>query len=222
VLQKAVFILATLSGAANAETLTCPVGGERFEAPRGAECNDVTGATMLLMPVGCPPDPLPQCPQNFLPMYKAFSDAEMPDLRQYMQTESYESNVDFSPYFLAYNIEKYLNGPDELLPAGLLLQGLWQDPSLMFNDPMYLRAFNREIEALVVPDSPNNSAMVLSMRAFVELLTGNENAGRVYLEQSTSQNPDSARALAYLRAVRLCFSDTSQPHCNATAPIPEL
>jgi len=220
-LKKAVFILAMPFSAANAETMICPVGGERFDVPIAAECNDVTGATMLLMPLGCPPDPLLQCPQNFLPIYKDFSDAEIPDLKQYMQTESYESNVDFSPYFLSYNIEKFLNGSNELLPARLLLEGLWQDPSLIFNDPSYLSAFNREIEALVAPDSANNDAMLLSMRAFIELLIGNASLGRVYLERSENQNPDSPRALVYLRAVRACFSDPSLHHCNATATIPE-
>jgi hypothetical protein len=219
--KKAAFILAMPFSAANAETMTCPVGGERFDMPIAAECNDVTGATMLLMPLGCPPKPLPQCPQNFLPVYKVFTDAEFPELKQYMQTESYESNVDFSPYFLSYNIEKFLNGSDGRLPARLLLEGLWQDPALIFSDPAYLSAFNREIDALVEPDSANNNSMLLSMQAFIELLKGNVSAGRAYLEQSENQNPDSPRALVYLQAVRACFSDPSQRHCNATAAIPE-
>ena len=218
-LKKTVLALAVLSGAASAETLTCPVGGERFEAPAATACNGDSGFTMLLMPLGCPPAPLPQCPQNFLPIYRAFSADELPILKQYMQSESYESNVDFSPYYLAYIIEKYLNGPDKHLPARLLLRGLWQDPSLLSADPEYMVALGSELEANI-PAAPDEAAMRLALLAFTRLLSGDPESGQVFMARAESQDVQSATAQAYLAAVRACFAESSQPHCNATAAIP--
>ncbi len=218
-LKKVVFALAVLSSAASAETLTCPVGGERFEAPAATVCDGATGFTMLLMPLGCAPAPLPQCPQNFLPIYRAFSADELPILKQYMQSESYESNVDFSPYYLAYIIEKYLNGPEKQLPARLLLQGLWQDPSLVSADPEYMAALGFELEANA-PAAPDEAAMRLALLAFTRLLSGDPESGQVFMARAESQDVQSATAQAYLAAVRACFAESSQPHCNATAAIP--
>ncbi len=217
-LKKAVFALAMLSSAASAETLTCPVGGERFAAPVAAACGEDGGQTMLLMPLGCPPAPLPQCPQNFLPMYKAFSAEELPILKQYMQSESYESNVDFSPYYLAYIVEKYLNGPDKQLPALLLLWGLWQAPALISDDPEYMAALAYELERNLTPATPDDNAMILAMLGFTQLLSGNPEAGQSYLARAESQAASAAQG--YLAAVRACFADPSQPHCRAVAAMP--
>lgn len=220
-LKKAVFVVAALSGAATAETLTCPVGGERFEAPVAPECSDISGQTMLLMSLRCPPDPMPQCPQNFLPMYRAFSAEELPLLTQYMQTESYESLVDFSPFYLAYNIEKYLNGPDAGLPAWILLRGLWHDPAQLGAEPGYLPALTLEFEAQLTDYSPNENTIVLAQLAFLNLLDGDAGRGRAYLARAENQRARGSTVLKYLNAVRLCFVEPSLPHCNATAAIPE-
>jgi len=220
-LKRLVFTLAALSSAASAETLTCPVGGERFEAPAIAVCGEYIGQTMLLMSAGCPPDKLPQCPQNFLPMYKAFSAEELALLAQFMQSETYDSNVDFSPYYLAYIIEKHLNGQDSQLPALLLLWGMWQDPALIFEDPDYMAALSREIEANFYPATSDDNARLLAMLAFTQLLAGHTEAGLSYVARAESQNAGSAEALAYLRAVRACFTDPSARHCTASAAIPQ-
>ncbi len=220
-LKKAVFALAVLTGTAKSETLTCPIGGEQFAAPVAATCAGGEGLTMLLMPLGCPPDPLPQCPQNFLPMYKGFSAEELPILKQYMQSESYESNVDFSPYYLAYIVEKYLNGPDKQLPALLLLWGLWQTPTLMSDDPEYTAALAYEIEQNLTPATPDDNAMLLAMLSFTQLLGGDAEAGLRFLARAESQAAQSVPAQAYLNAVGTCFTNLSQPHCTATAPIPQ-
>ncbi len=221
-LNKAVFALAVLSSAANAETLTCPVGGERFAAPQAAPCDGITGLpTMLLAPSRCTPAPMPQCPQNFLPMYRAFSAEELPILRQFMQTESYESNVDFSPYYLAYIVEKYLNGANPALPAQLLLQGLWQDPALVFEDQGYMGALKSELEAQFQPATKDRNALLLGMLAFVEWLGDNPADGTAYLARADGQNVRDLTVQNYLTAVRACFTDENLPFCTATALIPQ-
>jgi hypothetical protein len=219
-LNKLAFTLAVLSSAASAETLTCPVGGERFAAPEIAVCGEYIGQTMLLMSAGCPPDRLPQCPQNFLPMYKAFSTEELALLGHFMQSETYDSNVDFSPYYLAYIIEKYLNGPDNQLPALLLLWGLWQDPALIAEDPDFMVALSREIEANFYATAPDDNALMLAMLAFTQLLAGHTEAGLGYLARAESQDARSPEAQSYLSAVRTCFTDPSAAHCTANAAIP--
>lgn len=212
--------ISLLTGAASAETLTCPVGGEQFLAPAATACNAFTRQTMLLMPAGCPPDPLPQCPLNFLPMYKSFSAAELPVLKQYMQSESYESNVDFSPYYLAYIVEKHLNGPDKQLPALLLLRGLWQTPALITDDPEYIIALAYELEQNRTPATPEDNAMMLAMLGFVRLLQGEQEAGLGYLARAENQAAQTQKTRRYLAAVRACFNDLSAAHCRADALIP--
>jgi len=220
-LIKLAFAVAALSSAASADTLICPVGDERFEAPAIAVCGEYIGQTMLLMSDGCPPDKLPQCPQNFLPMYKAFSTEELALLGPFMQSESYESNVDFSPYYLAYIIEKYLNGPDNQLPALLLLWGLWQDPALIDEDRAFMAALSREIEANFYPATPDDNALMLAMLAFTQLLAGHTEAGLGYLARAESQDARAPEAQTYLSAVRTCFTDPSAEHCTASAAIPQ-
>lgn len=221
-LKKAIFALAVLSSTASAETLICPIGGERFAAPAIAQCDETGTETMLLMPVGCPPATMPQCPQNFLPMYRAFGEAELPLLRQYMQSESYESNVDFSRYYLAYIVEKHLNGPMPQLPAMLLLRGLWEDPSLITNDPAYMSALRGEMEGLLHADAPNYSAQILTMLGFTQFLAGDLPATNVYLDRAESLSPKGAKARRYLNAVRACLVDSSMPFCSPTALIPKI
>jgi len=221
VLKVAAFAMVMLSGIANAETLICPVGGERFAAPEAPSCGEFRGQTMLLMPAGCPPDPLPQCPQNFLPMYKMFSAEELGLLAPFMQSESYESNVDFSPYYLAYITEKYLNGADKQLPALLLLWGLWQDPSLISQDPAYMDALNSEIEANILPATGDDNARLFAMLAFTRLLAGHAEDGQSYFAQAESQNIQLAETRLYLEAVRGCFDDLRATHCAAEALIPQ-
>jgi len=220
-LKKVLFALAVLSSAASAETLICPVGGERFQAPAAVSCDTTYRLSMLLMPIGCPPDPLPQCPQNFLPIYRDFSAEELPILAQYMQSESYESNVDFSPYYLAYIIEKHLNGPDNNLPARLLHQGLWQNPALVSEDPEYMAALAYELEPNFTPATPDGNAMLLAMLAFTQLLAGNPEAGHGYLVRAESQTANIVLTQNYLAAVSACFTDQSLPFCTATAAIPQ-
>ncbi|MBL1437048.1 MAG: hypothetical protein COB08_012740 [Rhodobacteraceae bacterium] len=218
-LKKAVCALAALSGAASAETMTCPVGGERFEAPVSAFCEGGARRTMLLMPEGCPPSPLLQCPQNFLPVYRDFSEQELPLVAQYMQTESYESSVDFSSYLLAYDIEKFLSVPDSPLPRLLLERGLWQDMSLI-SDAYFVDTFTYEFGGLSRNLEPDKQAEQLTRLAFVALLAGRSFKSEEYLahaENAQAQGPD---ALDYLKAVRACVADQSQPHCRPDALIP--
>jgi hypothetical protein len=217
--KMAVFALVVLSSAASAETLTCPVGGEQFVAPLAGTCVEEGGQTMLRRPLGCPPDPMPQCPQNFLPMYRVFSAEEIPVLKQYMQSESYESNVDFSPYYLAYIIEKYLNGPDEQLPARLLLRGLWQDPALISDDPAYMSALTYELEQTLAHATKDEAAMTLGMLGFLQLLGGNAEAAQAYIARAESQKTPAAQG--YIAAVSACLADPTRPHCQATAAIPQ-
>ncbi len=221
-LKKAVFVLAVLAGTAKAETLTCPVGGERFAAFQAAPCTETTGLpTMLLAPSRCAPPPMPQCPQNFLPMYRGFTAEELPLLKQYMQTESYESIVDFSPYFLAYNIEKYLSGPDTKLPIRLLLLGVWQNPALLFEDPDYVLALEREVHAQLQPSTADENALLLGMLAFAKWIAGDRAAASEYLARAQSENAQDLTVGNYLVAVNACFTDQSLPFCTATAAIPQ-
>jgi hypothetical protein len=137
-----------------------------------------------------------------------------------MQSESYESAVDFSPYYLAYIIEKFLHGPDRHLPGQLLLAGLWQDPALLSQDPAYIDALLGELAAASADQAPDEAAKTLALVAFVTLLRGDSAAAQPLLAQAEAAGARAPEALRYLDAVHGCLANPARAYCSATALIP--
>jgi hypothetical protein len=183
------FLLLLAPQTGGAETLTCPVGGERFESVSLNNCVAEPRLTMVLAPArSCDSATvLQQCPQNFLPLYKAFSEADLALLKEYMLSESYDSVVDRSRYYLAYQIEKYLGEGDSGIPFLLLYEGLWRDPLNTFTDEIYLEDFLYEIPAEIRRVAPEAKPYLQSIAAFVMLKAGRR-AAAVEMLKSAVEN----------------------------------
>jgi len=202
-------------------TLTCPIGGEQFTITETLSCSSSGARTLSFAPVSSCDfvTRLPQCPQNFLPMYKEFSDAELDVLRGFMRSETYDSMVGQSRFYIAYIIEQQLGneGPDA--PFWLLLQGLWYDSENNFADADYLRAFLSEARGEIERESEENRPYVQSIAAYAYMKAGDFDAARVLMQ--AAEIDDIPFLQAYHSAIKACMAESGSEFCDPRTLIPQ-
>ncbi len=219
-----IFLVAPLVASAGIPvetTLTCPIGGEQFSITDTASCSQFGERTMSFAPISTCDfvTRLPQCPQNHLPMYKDFSEDELAILREFMVSETYDSMVDRSRYYMAYIIERQLGGGGEVSPFWLLLNGLWYDPENTFSDPEYLSEFLAEARAEISKESEENRPFVQSIAAFVQMKAGDHSAARALM--SAANVVDIPYLQAFHRAIEACMADAGSEFCDPETLIPQ-
>ncbi|WP_114954438.1 hypothetical protein [Sphingosinicella terrae] len=108
-------------------TMTCPVGGESFEALQSSHYS-TTGRR----PDGRPhsywymPLPIPECPSNGLVVFRDFSPEEVGTLESLIASDAYRAMVaDDSTYYRAQWLATRLGLPEKEA-LGLLLAATWQ------------------------------------------------------------------------------------------------
>ncbi len=208
-----------LAGIPTETTLICPIGGEQFTITETLSCSENGARSMAFAPVSSCDfiTRLPQCPQNRLPMYKDFSEAELDVLRNFMVSETYDSMVDRSRFYMAYIIERQLGGAAS--PFWLLLNGLWYDPENTFSDPDYLQEFLMEARAEIRQESEENQPYVQSISAFVAMKVGDFSAARALMQDADVENTPYLQA--YHRAIEACLADSDSEFCNPQTLIPQ-
>ncbi|HIP24033.1 MAG TPA: hypothetical protein EYG79_10645 [Rhodobacteraceae bacterium] len=193
---------------------TCPVGGGEVLAPPLEPCEETYMRRMSYAPAnGCTAPRIAQCRGNFLPLYKDFSDSELALVRQYMQMESFESAVDSSPYFLAYNTERFLGG-DQDLPFQLLLEGLWYDAPRSFPDPVYMDDFFFEAAGAINRAAPDELASLHAIIAFAYTQVDDRISARAHLEKSVDLGVATVFLTGYQLAVEECIEDPASRFCD--------
>ena len=213
--------MASQAGIPTTSKLICPIGGERFEITESLSCSQSGERTMSMAPVSTCDfvTRLPQCPQNFLPMYKEFTEADLGLLGDYMVTESYDSNVDRSRYYLAYNIERYIGELGTSDPFLLLLHGLWYDPENTFSDEIYMSDFffeaQSELRRAVEADLP----YLKSMLAFAYAKVGEIKEARVQMSEAIALEQNGFLTV-YHRGIEACIAKPSSEFCSPTMLIP--
>ena len=218
-------MLALLPLAAQAETLICPVGGERFVVEDLPECTPDSRMTMMFIPAStCYEEQmLAQCPQNFLPIYKGFTTEDLALLEGFMNSETYDSAVDQSPYYLAYIIEKYIGENGSRRALELLLDGLVREPTRNFSDPVYLEDFLFEMQS-VLRQSPDDVRPIMqALTSFVMLKAGQTEDAAALLEAASQHeiaDLDNPVFLSYLAAIESCLLDHQSPYCDPRAVFP--
>ncbi|HEX8622514.1 MAG TPA: hypothetical protein VF718_11125 [Allosphingosinicella sp.] len=116
-----------LAGKPVTETMTCPIGGGSFSFTTTASYS-----TYGERPDGKPfgswtfPLALPECPDNGLVLYKAYSAEEIAKLEPLVASEAYQAlRKEDTPYYRAYWLMKAMGlGPERYLLA--LLQASWE------------------------------------------------------------------------------------------------
>lgn len=212
--------IAVQAGIPTQVELACPVGGERFEITETMSCTEYPARTMAYAPTSSCDfvTRLPQCPQNRLPMYKEFSEADIAILHEFMLSETYDSMVDKSRYFMAYIIERQLEGDNPSAPFWLLLQGFWFDPENTFSDEDYIAEFLFEAQGETRRESEVNRPYLQSIAAFVYIKAGNFDEARALIEAASIENNPVLRA--YHRAMEACMYDAASQYCDPNTIIP--
>ena len=200
--------------------LICPVGGERFEITETLSCTTYSDRTMSFAPTSSCDfvTRLPQCPQNHLPMYKEFTEADIAFLREYMLSETYDSMVDRSRYYMAYTIERQLGSEDPSDPFWLLLQGLWFDPDTTFSDEGYLSEFLVVARSEIERETEENRPYLQSLVAFAQVKAGNLAAAQALITAASTQDIPFLRS--YHRAIEACMDDPNSAFCDPGSLIP--
>ncbi len=213
--------LAVQAGIPISTTLTCPIGNEPFEITETMSCSEHGERTMSFAPTSSCDfvTRMPQCPQNHLPMYKQFSEEEISILRELMVSETYDSMVDASRYYIAYVIELQLGNEGPSAPFWLLLQGLWYDPENTFSDSDYLREFLMVSVGEIARESDENRPYVQSMAAFSQMKSGDFEAARALMEAAAVAEIPFLQA--YHKAIEACMADANSAFCNPQTLIPQ-
>lgn len=108
------------------ETMTCPIGGGRFEFT-----STVSYSTYGSRPDGKPygswtfPLALPDCPDNGLVVYKAFTANEIERLRPIVASAAYQALRVETPYYRAHWLMKEMGAPPSQY-LWTLLQAAWE------------------------------------------------------------------------------------------------
>ncbi len=210
---------------AQAEMMTCPIGGERFEATEPQECTPDPRLTMIFAPASIcyGTHVLQQCPQNFLPLYKGFTSDDLALLETFMASETYDSSVDHSAYYLAYAIEKFIGESDSTLPVELLFDGLVRDSARSFSDEVYLEDFLFEMQSILRQSPENSQPVMQAVTSFVMLKAGLREDAIAMLEQARQHDIaglNTPEFLSYLAAIESCLADESSPYCDPRAIFP--
>ncbi|MBL4806459.1 MAG: hypothetical protein JKY31_04130 [Rhodobacteraceae bacterium] len=200
--------------------ITCPIGGQVFEVIETDSCTTYPVRLMSFAPTSSCDfiTRLPQCPGNFLPMYKDFSEADLALLRDYMVTESYDSSVDLSRFYLAYIIEKYI-GNDPSLAFSILMDGYWFDPLNTFADEIYAQAFFYEALGATRRAQANDRPFVQAMIAYVYLKSGQLEQAQEFLNLSKVAGISDGLLPSYIARIEACMAVPDSADCAPDAPI---
>lgn len=207
--------MAASAGIPVATQLTCPIGGEKFDITETALCSNSSDRRMSFAPTSSCDfiSRLPQCPGNLLPMYKDFSEEELDLLRDYMLSESYDSNIDRSRYYLAYIIEKYLSN-DPAQAFWLLLSGLWYDHENAFSNPIFMDAFFFEAIGEMNRVPASDLPYVQAVTAFAYATNDQPDQAQALLEKAKSANISEGILPTYISRIETCMVDAQNKFCQ--------
>lgn len=212
-----------LAGTPTEEVVTCPIGGNQFTIIGTSSCSNSGERTMSFAPISSCDfiTRLPQCPDNGLPLYKEFSEAELAQLPAILDGDGFGENTDKSRYFLAYLVETMLDDPDQTLGFAVLLQGLWYDHQTAFADPVYLQQFQIAAAAELKRMDPQDQPFLQALMAFVAARQGDAGAARALLAE-VAKSPAAAFPLlaSYSAAIEACIADDAADTCYPLRPIP--
>lgn len=116
------------------EEVVCPIGGESFTATY-ARSGTMFGRQLDFRPVGpiIVPSPLAICPSNHLVLYQDFTEDELAQLADYINTPEYQHAAETeTSYYLKYLLQQELGATREkstvdlVDTAGTLIEATWE------------------------------------------------------------------------------------------------
>ena len=210
--------LPAIAGTPVDEEVICPVGGEKFTITGTMSCS-TEGVTMSLrQQTTCDfVTRLPVCPSNALPLYREFSEAEVNDLQNFVQTDAYMTLAGKSPYLRAYAVERQLAGTGTEVSYWILASGLWFDGDALRADPEAFSLYVTEAETEKQRVSAEDRPYMLAVTAFHLSTVGRDDDARSWLAEAQAATDGSDFLEAYIKAVDKCIGNMTDESCDPEA-----
>ncbi|CAL4867298.1 hypothetical protein MMA231_01550 [Asticcacaulis sp. MM231] len=143
--------------------MKCPVGGKTFKY-QAIGSNSYWGSRPDGRPYSpMPVTPMPECPDNYLVVYREFTPEEIGNLKTLLQSPGYLALMDRPQVYRAAWLEKSLKPQSESYPW-MVLQAAWTESNGSPARAGYLREF-AQIAATTPVKIEKMDSIVLQMRA---------------------------------------------------------
>ena len=196
----------------------CPVGGKTFKTTGTASCSTMGHTISLKQVTSCDfVTHLPQCPGNKLPMYKEFTDSDLFELEQIMESKEYKTFSKGSPYRLAAFIEQKLSSFDRETLYFLLQNGIWRTPEQVMNDADYMSDYHTAANNVFELFKEEERPFWRGAQAFVHMQQGNLNAAKNAISIMKKENSSGKEYLTtYIQALEFCIENSDDAElCSA-------
>ncbi|MEO9898098.1 MAG: tetratricopeptide repeat protein [Paracoccaceae bacterium] len=203
------------AGTPTDETVVCPVGGEKFTKTGTASCSTM-GRTMSFKPItSCDfVTLLPICPSNGLPMYQEFSEEQIANLEEFIESANFAQLKQLPPWQRAYGVSKHLGQSGTATAFGLLLSSMWYETDVFINNEEILDQFlaesDRELERATAQDKPFLDAIV----GYALMASGRVDQAEVRLDRASETADAPEFLLQYISAIRACQSNMERDGCK--------
>jgi len=199
------------------ETVVCPVGGERFTITGTLSCS-TQGRTMSFKPLtSCDfVTRLPVCPSNGLPMYQEFSEEQLSNVEEFLETSDFAQLKLLPPRQRAYGVSKHLGQSGTAASFGLLIRSMWYETEAFIGNEVVLDPFlvesEGELERASIEDKPFLEAIV----GYALMASGRADEAKIWLDRASETEAAPEYLFQYISAIRACRynmqSDGCRPH----------
>lgn len=199
--------------------IVCPVGGEAFEITSTSSCSS-RGRTLSFRPdTSCDfVTRLPVCPSNGLPVYKEFSEDEIADLTEWMESAEYSDLLGLSPWVRSYRVEEHLDEVPSSIGFNVLMQMMWYEPEAFL-------ASNVALDLLIAETGPELERQPPDARPLLEAILGaalmfaGRDAEAVLKLEGIGPVQERQDVLdAYKAALLACVGRTQDEACQPNTP----
>lgn len=200
------------------ETVTCPVGGEKFTVTGTASCTTM-GRTMSFRPeTSCDfVTKLPVCPSNGLPIFDDFNEDQVAALTSFLKTSDYEKVKKLPPWQRAYAVAAHLGQSGTDTAFWLLQKSMWYEAPSFFGSRTALDQLLQEVE-LELQRAPEDARPYMnSILAYALAYAGRieESNERLKLAEQAPDVPEYLRK--YISTIRACQANMTSEHCQPDA-----
>lgn len=200
------------------ETVTCPVGGEKFTVTETASCTTF-GRTMSFRPItSCEfVTRLPVCPSNGLPVYQEFAEDQVAELRSFLETPDYAALKELPPWRRAYGLSAHLGQSGTETAFWLLMNAMWYEAGSFFESRSALDHLLHEAEFELKRTPQESQAFLNAILAYALAHAGRieESVERLTLAKQAQETPEYLQQ--YISAIEACQSNAESPDCHPDA-----
>jgi|GEM_PF-3430246 len=228
------FVTSAQAGIPVEEEVECPIGDQVLTVTSTLSCTSFGAMMNLTRQSSCDfVTRVPDCTETGLPLYRPFSDAELPKIEAYLASEGFAALKETSRFQRAYAIERALYPDGPHANAFYALVEAYQEDPGMAEDPEMMGFAKRTAERILETETPGTDALLamLSVAAW-EAYAGREAQARAWLGTYKAEAPGIIETLEgdndtrtadyfsdYAAKLESCLSDLTIEGCRADDPV---